>query len=157
MRDFNKVSPTLWQSSRFVDLPSDDGRLLYLYLLTCHHQNSAGCFWLPDGYACNDVRWDAKRYEKARQTLIDADLIQYDDANLVVLIQRWFKHNPPMNPSHLKGIEAELRKCTSIDLQHKCWQELKTVCEEKNIGKSANRPANHNLPPLRPGGKFAST
>ena len=28
MRDFNKVSPTLWQSSRFVDLPSDDGRLL---------------------------------------------------------------------------------------------------------------------------------
>jgi len=80
MRDFNKVSPTLWQSSRFVDLPSDDGRFLYLYLLTCHHQNSAGCFWLPDGYACNDIRWEAKRYVSARQSLLDADLIRYDDA-----------------------------------------------------------------------------
>ena len=113
MRDFNKVSPTLWQSSRFVDLPSDDGRFLYLYLLTCHHQNSAGCFWLPDGYACNDIRWEAKRYVSARQSLLDADLIRYDDANHVVLIERWFKHNPPMNEKHRKGIASQIEKLES--------------------------------------------
>jgi hypothetical protein len=157
MRDFNKVSPTLWQSSRFVDLPSDDGRFLYLYLLTCPHQNSAGCFWLPDGYACNDIRWDSTQYQAARQTLIDADLIQFDAANQVILIERWFKHNPPMNQSHLKGIAAMLERCGSPDLREYCERELHAVWEEKCIGKSSNEPANPRLPPLRPGGKFANT
>jgi hypothetical protein len=144
MRDFSKVSPTLWQSSRFMDLPSDEGRLLYLYLylylLTCPHQNSAGCFWLPDGYACNDVGWEAKRYESARQTLIDADLIQFDEANQAVLIERWFKHNPPMNKSHAMGIEKVLVRCTSPELQQDCHDALMEAWAAKTGAKTAHQP-----------------
>ncbi len=135
MRDFNKVSPTLWQSSRFMDLPSDDGRFLYLYLLTCHHQNSAGCFWLPDGYACNDIGWDRQRYEAARATLMDAGLIQYDDGNQVILIERWYKHNPPMNQSHVKGIETSLRQCPSIELRDYAHNQLRIAWEARVTAK----------------------
>ena len=49
MREFSKVSPAVWQSERFHSLPSDDGRYVHLYLLTNDHQNSAGCYRLPDG------------------------------------------------------------------------------------------------------------
>lgn len=110
MRDYSKISPALWQSSRFNGLPSDDGRYLYLYFLTCSHQNSAGCYRLPDGYACSDLRWQPDRYTSARDQLEAADLIRFDAATSVVMITRWFKHNPPMSESHLTGIERLLER-----------------------------------------------
>ena len=86
MRDFSKISPALWQSKRFNTLPSDDGRYLYLYLLTNGHQTSAGAYRLPDGYATNDLRWELSRYVKARHELISADLILIADAFFITMI-----------------------------------------------------------------------
>ena len=139
MRDFTKVSPTLWQSRRFLDLPSDDGRLLYLYLLTCPHQNSAGCFWLPVGYACNDLGWNADQYQPARQALVDAELIQYDETHNVVLIERWFNHNEPMNQSHMTGIERGLEKVPSAVLRDAALEALGKACEAIELKRAKAR------------------
>lgn len=117
MRDFSKISPALWQSQRFNTLPSDDGRYLYLFFLTCQHQNSAGCYRISDGYACDDLQWPKERYLNARSLLIAADLIAFDNDCLVVMLCRWFKHNPPMNEKHLIGIERILEKLPSITIQ----------------------------------------
>jgi hypothetical protein len=117
VRDFSKISPALWHSQRFNTLPSDDGRYLYLYFLTCAHQNSAGCYHLPDGYACDDLQWPLERYLTARSQLIANDLIAFDDDCRVVMICRWFKHNPPMNEKHLIGIERVLEKLPSLKIQ----------------------------------------
>ena len=81
MRSFHKVSPILWQSARFQGLPSDDGRFLFFYLLTCPHNSSAGCFWLSDGYACQDLGWTQDHYDTARQSLIDAEMVDHDPEN----------------------------------------------------------------------------
>lgn len=124
MRDFNKVSPTLWQSARFKGLPSDDGRFLLFYLLTCPHNNSAGCFWLPDGYACPDLGWAQDRFDTSLQSLIDADNVDHDADNQVVLVRRWFRHNPPMNQSHYKGILGQLEKAPSDRLRDKAYTAL---------------------------------
>ena len=78
MREYSKVSPNVWQSERFNSLPSDDGRYLYLYLLTCQHQSSAGCYWLPEGLCLRGSRWPSNRLAKARQELVAADLILFD-------------------------------------------------------------------------------
>ena len=113
MRDFSKISPALWHSPRFNSLPSDDGRYLYLYFLTCEHQNSAGCYRLPDGYACDDLRWSVERYASARKQLVEAGLIGFDESCSVLMIARWYKHNPPMNEKHFIGIERILEKLPS--------------------------------------------
>lgn len=113
MRDFSKVSPVLWHSPRFNGLQSDDARYLYLYFLTCEHQNSAGCYRIPDAYACNDLRWQQGRYVNARKLLIEADLILFDEPCEVVMLCRWFKHNPPMNEKHSIGIERILERLPS--------------------------------------------
>ena len=113
MRDYSKISPSVWHSQRFNNLPSDDGRYLYLYLLTSSHQTSAGCFQLPDGYACSDLSWALERYRAAREQLVEADLIRLDTETNVVMITRWFKHNPPMSDSHLLGIERVLERIPS--------------------------------------------
>ena len=126
MRDYSKISPAVWQSARFNSLPSDDGRYLYLYLLTCSHQTSAGCYVLPEGYACSDLRWPPERYRGAREQLIAADLVHFDPEYEAVLITRWFKHNPPMSESHLVGIERQLERLPSLAL----WEESQTALQE---------------------------
>jgi hypothetical protein len=124
LRDYTKVAPVLWQSHRFRDLPSDDARFLYVYLLTCQHQTSAGCYVLPDGYACADLNWPLKRYAEARQQLIKADLICFDPPYSVVLIKRWFKHNPPTSEDHVTGIERRLERLPSEELAQMALEAL---------------------------------
>ena len=146
MREFNKVSPTLWQSARFQGLPSDDGKFLFLYFLTCPHNNSAGCFWLPDGYACHDLRWEQDRYDAALQSLIDAGIVDHDLENQVVLIERWFRHNPSMNRSHYKGIIGQLEKVPSDRLQAKAFAAL----EAAENGTDARKTDGRTNPPAKP-------
>ncbi|MGA7675795.1 MAG: hypothetical protein WCA78_12225 [Rhizomicrobium sp.] len=103
MRDFNKVSPAIWLAGSFLSHPQDD-RYLYLYLITCPHQNSAGCFTLPDGYACVDLGgWEVGKYRETLKALETTDLITTDPATSEVLINGWFNDNCPMNTNHLTG------------------------------------------------------
>jgi hypothetical protein len=142
MRDYSKVSPAVWQSKRFNNLPTDDGRYLYLYLLTNKHQTSAGAYHLPEGYACDDLRWSPERYREARGQIVNADLIHYDDEEDVILITRWFKHNPPMSESHLIGIERQLERLpsellceTALAAMYEAWDSV----QAEKLGKSERK------------------
>ena len=137
MRGFSKISPALWDSERFNTLPSDDGRYLYLYLLTSRHQTSAGAYRLPDGYAATDLGWPPERYVNARELLVQADLIRFDTQTSVVMITRWFKHNPPMNESHLKSIEGELERLPSLTLAEAAHHDLEIIQESLNAERLA--------------------
>ena len=139
MREFSKISPAVWHSTRFNSLPSDDGRYLYLYLLTNSHQNSAGCYRLPDGYACADLNWTLKRYGDARGQLIKAELICFDPAHSVVLITRWFKHNPPTSEDHVTGIERLLERLPSEELAQMAMEALTESWESIQAAKMQRR------------------
>lgn len=102
MRDYGKVSTSIWNSQKFSKV-SDDARLLYLYLHTCPHVNSVGCFVLKDGYATADLGWDAKRYLKAMHTLCDAFLTAFDRDESLVRIVNFLKFDPFTNPKHAQG------------------------------------------------------
>ena len=141
MRDYSKISPAVWQSARFNSLPSDDGRYLYLYLLTCSHQTSAGCYTLPEGYACSDLHWSPERYSAAREQLVAADLVHFDSQGEVILITRWFKHNPPMSESHLVGIERQLERLPSLTLYEESQTALQAAWEAVQAEKASQSPA----------------
>ena len=134
------------------NLSSDDERFLLLYFLTCPHNNSAGCFRLPDGYALHDLGWSQDRYDKARRSLLDAEMVDHDSVNEVVLIERWFQHNAPMNKSHRKGILSQLKKVPSDGLRDKAYAALEAVetgtGERKTDGgsQSPDKPGAHPTP-----------
>ena len=151
MRDFTKISPAVWVSERFNKLPSDDARYLYMYLLTCEHQTSAGAFRLKDGYAIDDLKWDAPRFHAARLQLVEADLIHFDDAASCILITRWFKHNPPMSESHLIGIERQLERLPSKAIRevaslaaNEAWESVKAAKLAKDIKSGKATPSASN-------------
>jgi hypothetical protein len=150
MRDYSKVSPALWQSERFNSLPSDDGRYLYLYLLTNEHQTSAGCYRIPDGYACSDLRWPLERYIKALAELVDADLVLHDKDAHVIGIRRWFRHNPPVSESHLLGVERVLERLSSQSIAEAAKKDAQESWEAFEAAKAMKasrkqKPA-HGLP-----------
>jgi hypothetical protein len=144
MRDFSKVSVSLWQSDRFTNLPTDDARMLFLYMLTTPHGNSAGCFRLADGYAQADLRWTAERYCAARLALVDSGMIEYDAATSVVLIAKWFDHNPIMNMKHRQGVEAILRKIPCQHLRDRRAEEIQALAEKAQAEREEANPLPNN-------------
>lgn len=108
MRDFAKISCSIWHSRKFRSLPNDDCRLVYLYLHTNPHVNSLGCYVLPFGYAIADLGWndmetDPIRYRDCIAALCDSGLIGFDPAESLVRIVDFLKHSPFSNEKHAKG------------------------------------------------------
>lgn len=102
MRDYGKVSTSIWNSRKFGKI-SDDARLLYLYLHTCPHVNSVGCFVLKDGYATADLGWSVDRYLEAMDSLSKAYLVGMDRAENLVRIVNFLRFDPFTNPKHAQG------------------------------------------------------
>ena len=144
MREFSKVSPSLWRSKRFNNLPSEMCKLIYLYLLTSEHQNSAGAYRLPAGYASHDLNLSIEDFEAARDEVVKAELILFDAETDEYFITRWFKHNPPMNEKHSKGITSTLAKLESQDLLAKAIESLNEV-EALRISKSTESSQKPNF------------
>ncbi len=105
MRDYGKISTTIWQhSKKFRALgDNDDARLLYFYLHTCPHVNSLGCFVLPIGYALTDLRWSEARFQQALDSLSAVSLIGWTPSEQVVRIVDFLRFDPFTNPSHASG------------------------------------------------------
>jgi hypothetical protein len=113
MRDYSKISPKVWRSPRFQGLGAERAKLFYLYVLTCQHQSSAGCFRLPDAYASADLDWNQEELAGARTALVGAGLLVHDSETDEYFVPRWFKHNPGTNPKHRTGIERLISELDS--------------------------------------------
>lgn len=135
MREFSKVSPKLWRSTRFRRLPIEQ-RLVYVYLLTSEHQTGAGCFRLLDGYAATDLGMEQGEFVAARDALKDADFIAYDPGTAEYFVPKWFRHNPPMNPKHLKGVESRILNLESDQVREAAEDDL-GECERYRDAKAA--------------------
>ena len=153
MRDFSKISPSVWRSQRFNELPTDDARYLYLYLLTCEHQTYAGAYHLPHGYACDDLRWEKSRLSQALEKLVASGLVIHDAATAEIAITRWFKHNAPMSESHLLGVERTIERIHSsvvadavlIEL-HEAWELFQAKKADAKSRKAAKQKTASMLP-----------
>jgi hypothetical protein len=138
MRDFTKVSPTLHGSRKFRSLGRDyAAKCVYQYLLSCPHGNSAGCFDIRDGYACDDLDMDAEAYRKAMQRLCEVGLISFNWDTRTVFIANWMEYNTPTNPKHAVGMLAQLGKASDCDLKTLRAQELISQIKGKKFDREA--------------------
>ena len=103
MRDYGKVQTTFWTSADTSTM-TDTGRMLALYLLTSPHSNILGCFHLPIGYVCEDLKWDAGRVSEGFAELSQKGFATHDLASKWVVLHAYLKWNPIENPN--QGISA---------------------------------------------------
>jgi hypothetical protein len=144
MREYTKFSPLLWESARFQNVASDEGRFLFLYLLTNKHQNSAGCYKLPAGYACVDLSWETRKYQTELDGLQLSGMIRIDEVTSEILIERWFRHNAPMNEKHRTGtarviatIQSRVLREAASNALDAAWAEVLQQREEQSAKKLA--------------------
>lgn len=144
MRDFSKVSPLLWRDKRFRGLASPDAQIVMLYFLTCEHQNSAGCYRLPDGYAASDLDWDVERYRAARSSVVDAGLILFDPVYNELFVTGWFEFNPAMNQKHAQGVERRIYAIESDVIREAAEDDFLKSEEVRSARQAkAEKPALH--------------
>lgn len=135
MRDFSKVSPTLWKSKKFRSVESIEARYVYGYLLTCPHGNSAGCFDLHPMYACADLGLSEIQYLDCINTLSKAGLIECDDVENTVLITNWLEFNEPANAKHAAGILLQLDQVSSTKLKAAAFHGLRECIVRKKFDR----------------------
>jgi hypothetical protein len=124
MRNFGMVSPLVWHSKRMNGV-SDQGKLLFAYLLTSPHSNSAGVYKLREGYVCADLAWEPEAYQRAKKELVNAGMIQAEDTTEEVSIGLWFKHCPPKTGAHYLNAETQILSISSQRLRDAALDALK--------------------------------
>jgi hypothetical protein len=131
MRDYGKISTTIWNSQKFEKV-SDAAKLLYLYLHTCPHVTSSGCFVLKDGYALADLGWDQESYRKAMDSLCKAYLVAIDRGENVVRITQYLRFDPFTNPKHAQGAIKQVLLLPDCEQKLLCLKDIASSKHVKN-------------------------
>lgn len=105
MRNYGRVETSIWYSKKFHSY-SDDGKLLWFYLITSPHSNAAGCYVLPIGYVMTDLKWSAERAEETLSELFRKGSIYRCETTNLTVIRGWWDHNAIENPNVAKSILA---------------------------------------------------
>ena len=125
---YSKVFVKIWHSKDFRKL-SEEGKMLFLYLLTSPHRNMGGFYYLPLPYLCFDVGLDEERVSKAFEELTDKDMALYDYNTQVVLIKKWFCYNPIENENQAKGLNKQLAEIPKSKLFKPFVNCVKEYCK----------------------------
>ena len=102
MREYGRVHCAFWTSSDIQAL-SEDGRLLALYLLSSPHTTIIGAFRLPDGYVCEDLKWEPERVSKGFAELFQKGFANRCGTTKWVWIRKFLQWNQPENPNQWKA------------------------------------------------------
>jgi hypothetical protein len=93
VRTYGRIETSFWQNPNVRALSCDESRHLLLYLYTCPHGNSLGCFVLPDGYIMADLNWTPETLALRFSELTAKGFIERDPVSCLVRIAGWFGHN----------------------------------------------------------------
>lgn len=130
MRDHGRIYCAFW-SSNDVQAMSDDAKLLAAYLLSCQHGTIAGVFRLPDGYACEDLRWTPERVSKGFVELTSNGFANRCETTKWVWIRKYLDWNNPENPNQWKAVDkvAALIPSGCSWLQDSPWKSCRSMQE----------------------------
>jgi hypothetical protein len=96
MRDYGVVRTRFWDWAKRKKL-SPEAKEMALYLLTCPHANSLGCFRLPIAYVCDDLGKTAEEASDALATLDVIGFLRRDAESGWTWIPGYLEHNPIPN------------------------------------------------------------
>jgi len=123
---FTKIDERLWSDDKYLKL-SDDGKLLFLYILSCKHRNMIGLYALPIPYGAFDLSWTVERFTKGLSELSDNAFINYNKNTTVVFIKNFLKYNPLENPNQVKGAMKVIQTIPTSTINTELIDYLNTV------------------------------
>jgi hypothetical protein len=92
VRKYGKIESQMFRSNDWRSL-TDDGRMLVVYLLACGHSNLLGCYYLPMGYAAEDLDWQGARTQAAFDDCQNRGFLTYHATIRWVFVHKFLKFN----------------------------------------------------------------
>ncbi len=123
MRDYGSVHTCFWSNSDIQAL-SDQAKLLALYLLTGPHTCMLGCFRLPIGYICEDLKWSSETVSKRLGELFQIGFATHDSTHNWIFIHQFLTWNSIENPNQGKSIR---RLFEQVPIKSIFFNKLTTV------------------------------
>lgn len=123
---YTKIDELIWSDSKFCSL-SDDGKLLFMYVMSCRHRNIIGLYYLPIAYGAFDLNWDIKRFSKGLSELSANGLIKHKEDSNIIMIVNFLKYNPLENPNQVKGAVKALGVLPPNGLDSTFLNSIKTL------------------------------
>lgn len=115
---YRRVESRIWNDERFRAL-TDDGKLVFLFLLTHPHMTSVGAMRATSEGLAAELKWTVERFENGFETVLEARMVEFDPGACMVSLPNFIKHNPPANPNMVKGWVYALELLPECALKHR--------------------------------------
>lgn len=145
MRAYGKIESGFWHNSKVRPL-TEGAKLLLLYIYSCQHGNSLGCFVLPDGYISADLEWSSERVSKHVSELVSKGFIERDNNTNLTKILGWFGHNTIENENVAKAAIKTIKSLPNCIVKNSLINDLNEL-GNKFLNKFANELGNEFLNP----------
>lgn len=149
MAEYGKVFKKIWNNNKFRNL-SDDGKLLWFYIITSPHLTLIGMYVIDKYYISGDIKWLPERLDKPFRELLGDGFIKYDDSSRTLLIPSWFEHNKIGNENQLIKALAELSELPNTILLNDLKDAIKGL--PKGFGKGLQERLLEAIPKPLPKG-----
>lgn len=116
MSRFRMVDVRVWNDSKFRAL-SDDGKMLFLLILTHPNLTSLGAMRAMPATLAWDLRWPEARAEAAFQQVLLAGLIEFDEGAQFLGLPNFLRYNKPRNENAVIGWTNALDLLPECDLR----------------------------------------
>ena len=95
---YRKIDPRIWNDGKFRTL-SDDGKLVFLFLLTHPHMTALGAMRGTFPGLAAELGWSPKRFISAAQECLSRHIVELNVAAAWIGIPNFLRYNEPEGPN----------------------------------------------------------
>jgi len=133
MARYRKVDTRIWNDEKFCSL-SDDGKLLFFFLLTHPHLTALGAMRISVAGMAGELNWPSERLLKALAQVFDKGIVKYDERALFLWLPNFLKYNPPESPNVVKSWEHSLDYLPECPLKKALINQVISRVERLSVG-----------------------
>ena len=132
MAKYRPVDQRVWSDRRFLAL-SDDGRLLWLFLLTCPSSTPIpGVILGGDAALAEQLGWAVERFREGFRDLL-SNGFKVAREGRIVWLRNGLKYQPPAGPNAVKCWAGSWDDIPEGALKRSIWEALRIVCKTWSV------------------------
>lgn len=128
MGRYRKIDTRIWNDAKFRAL-SDDGKLVFLFVLTHPHLTSLGAMRATIKGLAHELGWNEKRFREGFGEGFRKALFQYDEKACFVALPNFLRYNGPESPNVVKSWSESLDLLPECSLKAELLQRVKGFTE----------------------------
>jgi hypothetical protein len=133
MSKYRKIETRIWNDKKFNAL-SDDGKLLFFFLLTHPHLISLGAMRISILGLAGELNWNEGRLSKAFQEVLSKGIVRYDERALFLWLPNFLRYNIPESPNVVKSWSHLLDYLPECELKNELITHARARVESLSPG-----------------------